>query len=639
MTINDNVIAGAFPIVIVGHVDHGKSTLIGRLLNDTGSLPEGKAEELRRVSKHRGMAVEWSFALDALQLERDQAITVDSTQVWFQSPLRRYVIIDAPGHLEFLRNMITGAAQAEAAVIVVDATQGLTEQTKRHAYLLHLLGVSQAIVAINKMDKVDFDRSIFNRLASEMKTHLASLSLEAVNAIPVSAREGDNLAKPSARMAWWNGPTLIEALDVLPRRRATIDKPLRLAVQDVYHEGDERIIVGRIESGRLKVGDPISFWPTQRTARVKSFQSWSTAAPILSAAATQSVAFTITEDLFVERGHVVATADRGPRQSTSVRARLFWLAPGHLHVGKTLRMRVGTSTVSVTVSAIHGALDVDDLAFHQDRAVATNDIAEVRLTSSVPFTFDLFHENETLGRAVLIDGYNVVAGCVIDRDADVAAITASSATGASTITIHERARRNKHQGAVYWLTGLSGAGKSTLAIGLQQKLFDLGAQVAILDGDALRRGLNSDLGYAPQDRTENLRRAAEVAKILLETGSIVIAAFISPAASDRDMVRNIVGGPFHEVFVNADLAICEARDVKGLYAKARAGSIAEFTGISSAWETPEHPELVVNTGAESYEKCLEKLLTYVRVTAIEGGAIAKGSHASSAAVPAGSLRA
>ncbi len=613
MTTNDNIAASAFPIVIVGHVDHGKSTLIGRLLNDTGSLPDGKLDELLRVSNRRGTEMEWSFALDALQIERDQAITIDSTQIWFQSTTRRYVIIDAPGHREFLRNMITGAAQAEAAVIVVDATQGFTEQTKRHAYLLHLLGVSQAIVAINKLDKVGFDQAVFERLSSEARVHLQSLSLEMTSAIPVSARDGDNLALASKRINWWSGPTLIEALDALKRNRTAVAKPFRLAVQDVYRDDEERIIVGRIESGRLKIGDLISFWPSRRTARIKAFETWNAATPILSAAAPQSVAFTVDEDLFVERGNIAASPEGGPRQSNAVRVRLFWLAPGQLNVGKALRMRVGTSIISVTVSHIHRVLDVDSLEFHDKKIIETNDIADVTLTSAVPFIFDLFHEHDTLGRAVLIDGYDVVAGCVIDQD--VAATAHASQTVPRQASAHFQ--RNSHAGVVFWLTGLSGAGKSTLAQGLHKNLLNRGAQVYVLDGDIIRQGLNSDLGYSQADRTENLRRVAEVAKFLAGEGAIVIAAFISPTVADRRRVRDIIGAPFHEVYVKAGLDVCEARDVKGLYAKARAGHIEDFTGISSLWEAPILPDLTLHTAHDSYDSSLHQLLTYVDAVAFK----------------------
>ncbi|MDX2145518.1 MAG: adenylyl-sulfate kinase [Rhodospirillaceae bacterium] len=594
MTGTETFSAGAFPIVIVGHVDHGKSTLIGRLLNDTGSLPDGKAEELRQVSQRRGGPVEWSFALDSLQLERDQAITIDSTQIWFTSAARRYVIIDAPGHGEFLRNMITGAAQAEAAVIVVDAVQGLTDQTKRHAYLLHLLGVTKVILAVNKMDKVAFDEKVYARLKAESQSHLGSLGLALVHAVPIAAREGDNLAQRSPRMPWWHGPTLIEALDALPRRRVAADQPFRLAVQDVYRDGEERIVVGRIEAGRLRIGDAVRFWPTGRTARIKSFQGWSAATPILGAAAPQSVAFTLDDDLFVERGHVAAEPERGPRLSAVVRVRVFWLGQGPLAVGRSLTLRVGTAVTPVRVTAIHRVLDVADLAFADSSAVATNDIAEISLSAATPLTFDLFRDHDALGRGVLIDGQDVVAGCVID--ADDAATAAHVGPGS---------------GAVIWLAGLSGAGKTTLAAGLRRELAGRGVHAVVLDGDVLRRGLNADLGFSPLDRAENLRRAAELAKLLAADGAVVIAALISPTAADRRRVREIVGAGFHEVFVNADLATCEARDVKGLYAKARAGEVGEFTGVSGAWEPPTAPDLELNTALDPVETCVRRLTAYV----------------------------
>jgi len=593
MSINDNAGPGALPIVIVGHVDHGKSTLIGRLLNDTGALAEGKADELRRVSSRRGVEVEWSFALDALQVERDQAITVDSTQIWFNSPLRRYVIIDAPGHGEFLRNMITGAAQAEAAVIVVDAAQGLTEQTKRHAYLLHLLGIGQVIVAVNKMDKVGFAQAAFEAVVDAITTHLDSLGLPLVHAVPIAARDGDNLATVSPRMAWWRGPTLLEALDALPRRVAAVDKPLRLAVQDVYRDNDARIIVGRIESGRLKVGDSVRIWPTQAMARIKAFQSWNAATPILSAAAPQSVAFTLDEELYVERGHVAAAPDQGPHLSTAMRARVFWLGRKQLSVGAELKLRIGTATAAVSVTAVHRVLDVERLAFHDAAVASTNDIAEVTLTALTPVAFDLFAAHASFGRGVLIDGYDVVAGCVIDQDLG---------RGLSV---------SAHSGAVIWLAGLSGAGKSTLANGLRVDLARQGARVFVLDGDDLRGGLNADLGFSAADRAENLRRTAEVAKLLIRDGIIVIAALISPTAADRARVRAIVGPGFHEVFVNAGVETCAARDVKGLYAKAKSGTLAQFTGVSAAWEPPAAPDLELDTATASYEQSLAALRGYV----------------------------
>jgi bifunctional enzyme CysN/CysC len=597
MTTNDNTAPGAFPIVIVGHVDHGKSTLIGRLLHDTGALPEGKAEELRRVSKRRGTNVEWSFALDALQVERDQAITVDSTQIWFTSAARRYVIIDAPGHGEFLRNMITGAAQAEAAVIVVDAAQGMTEQTRRHAYLLHLLGVSQTIVAVNKMDKVGFDAAVYERLTAEIKTHLESLGVAMTTAVPMTARDGDNLAARSPRMPWWRGPTLLEALDGLQRRATAIDKPLRLAVQDVYREGEARVVVGRIESGRLKVGDSVRFWPTQRNARIKAFETWYAAAPMLSAAAPQSVAFTLAEDIFVERGHVAAAPDEPPHLSTSLQARIFWLGQGALTAGRVLKLRVGTAVAAVTVTAIHRVLDVDTLSFDEGTSARANDIAEVTLDAASPVAFDVFHDHAPLGRGVLIDGYDVVAGCVIDQDA---------------ATSQDEAPR----GAVIWLAGLSGAGKSTLAAGLHQGLTARGVRATVLDGDILREGLNADLGFSPADRAENLRRTAEVAKLMLNAGLVVIAALISPTASDRRRIRNIIGPGFHEIYVNAGLDVCEARDVKGLYAKARQGVIADFTGVSAAWEPPSASDLELHTAAETPEASLKRLMSYVETTVL-----------------------
>jgi bifunctional enzyme CysN/CysC len=601
--------ARRFPIVIVGHVDHGKSTLIGRLLHDTGALPDGKFEELKAISKRRGVPIEWSFALDALQIERDQAITVDSTQIWFASPKRGYVIIDAPGHREFLRNMITGAAQADAAVIVVDVAQGASEQTRRHAYLLHLLGIPKVIVAVNKMDTVDFAQSPFERVQGEMLAYLEGLGLRVGDIIPVAARHGDNLAAPSANLSWWTGPTLVQALDALPARPVSANRPLRLPVQDVYRRDGRRILVGRIESGRLKVGDRVAFWPTGRSARVRQFVSWNTA-PVLSAAAGQSVAFVLDDDLFVERGHVAGHETAGPRIAAAVHVKLFWLAATPLRAGQRLTLKVGTASHAVTVERIGAIVDVSDLSHGTAEAVEQNGIAEVVLRASAPMAVDLFADNPALGRVVLIDGYDVVGGGIVQADA-VAAVDRAVTAVPQSVAAEERARVQGYRGAVLWMTGLSGSGKSTLAMALQRELFRRGLSAFVLDGDNIRSGLNRDLGFSPEDRTENLRRVAEVARLFADAGVIAISAFISPTEDSRRMARDIVGAAFHEVHVDADLAVCEARDVKGLYAKARDGALADFTGISAPWEPPAHADLALDTGRESLDASLQRLLGYV----------------------------
>jgi bifunctional enzyme CysN/CysC len=601
----------AFPIVIVGHIDHGKSTLIGRMLHDTDSLPTGKVEELKRVSERRGQPFEWSFVLDALQLERDQAITVDSTQIWFSTPARRYVIIDAPGHREFLRNMVTGAASAHAGVIVVDAKQGVSEQTRRHAYLLHLIGIPKVVVAVNKMDLVEFSEDRFKVVESEMIKYLADIGLEAQAMVPVSAANGDNIATRSDKMPWYSGPTVTESLDGFPRPAAPVERPFRMPVQDVYRYDGRRYIVGRVESGTLDTGSTITVWPTGRSAKVVSFESWQEKDKRTSISAGQSAALILDDELYIERGHVLTLPTAGPRMANALSARLFWLSRDPLRKGEALTLKLATAEYDIVVDSIDTVIDVSDLSRHRGHEVGQNGVAEVTLRCRGHITFDVFHDLPALGRAVLLDGYQVVGGCIIEGGEDIETASRNLTAVPQSVTAAERQTANGYPGAVLWMAGLSGAGKSTLAMALQRELFKRGIHVYTLDGDNVRKGLNRDLGFSEEERDENLRRVAEVAKLFADAGIIVISAFIAPTNSARAAAREIVGEQFHEVFIHADLEVCESRDVKGLYAKARAGEIDDFTGISSPWEPPESPDLEVNTGELDLDQSLGKLVDYV----------------------------
>ncbi|MEQ9444868.1 MAG: adenylyl-sulfate kinase [Rhodospirillaceae bacterium] len=601
----------AFPIVIVGHIDHGKSTLIGRMLHDTNSLPTGKVEELQASSDRRGVPFEWSFVLDALQLERDQAITVDSTQIWFHTETRRYVIIDAPGHREFLRNMVTGAASANAGVIVIDAKQGVSEQTRRHAYLLHLIGIPQVVVAVNKMDLVNHSEERFKVVEAEMRAYLKDIGLSAQAVIPVAAMHGDNLARRSGSISWYHGPTLTDALDAFPRVSAATERPFRMPVQDVYRQDGKRFIVGRVESGTLNQGDAISVWPSGRSAKVLSFGSWKAAAPIQSVQAGQSVALNLDDELFIERGHVLTLPTAGPKLSNALSVRLFWLSKDPLRQGESLTLKLATASYDVTVDSVDTVIDVEDLSRHRGTEVTQNGVAEVTLRSRSDITYDLFHDLPAMGRGVLLDGYDVVGGCIIEGGSDIEVASRNLTAVPQSVTAEERAKANGYPGAVLWMSGLSGAGKSTLAMALQRELFSRKIQVYTLDGDNVRNGLNRDLGFSEEERIENIRRVAEVAKLFADAGTIVISAFIAPTKATRAAAREIIGAEFHEVHVSANMDVCESRDVKGLYAKARRGEIDDFTGVSSPWEPPESPDLDVNTGELSLDESLAKMLDYL----------------------------
>lgn len=604
-------------LVIVGHVDHGKSTLIGRMLHDTGSLPEGKAEAVKAMSDRRGMPMEWAFVLDALQAERDQGITIDTTQIFFKTPVRPYVIIDAPGHKEFLKNMVSGAASADAAILVVDAKEGVQEQTRRHGYILHLLGLDQVVVAVNKMDLVDHDQARFEQVAGEVRDYLAGMGITPSAILPVSARHGDGLASKSANMPWFDGPTMIEALDAQDQKPLPVELPLRFPIQDVYKFDERRILAGRIESGKLNVGDTLLFSPSNATAQVQSIEAWSVDGPVLSASAGQSIGITLNDQLFVERGFVASHQVDPPIQTNVFRARIFWLGRAPLEVGRRYKLKLSTLEHPVEVQAIERVIDVADLSERPADRIERNEVGEVVMRARAQLSLDEFTANPRLGRFVLIDGYDMAGGGLISMDGfhDLRRSntpTSQNITAVETrVTTDARWAANGHRSGVLWLTGLSGAGKSTLALELEQALFRKGWQVYVLDGDNIRFGLSADLGFAPKDREENIRRVGEVAALFARAGVLVITAFISPYRSDRDRARAVAPDLFHEVHVNAGLEICEERDPKGLYKKARRGEIPEFTGISAPYEAPENPEVEVDTGTQTLSQSVEQLLRYV----------------------------
>ncbi|WP_448203013.1 adenylyl-sulfate kinase [Azospirillum sp. sgz302134] len=608
---NRNELNGQLRIVIVGHVDHGKSTLIGRLLNDTGSLPDGKVEQVHEMSRKRGMPFEWAFVMDALQAERDQGITIDTTQIHFKTEQRPYVIIDAPGHTEFLKNMVTGASQADAALLVIDAAEGALEQSRRHAFLLHLLGVRQVAVIVNKMDRVDFAEDRYKAVAKEIRDYLAELDVYPSFIVPIAARHGDNIVTHSDKTSWYVGPTVIEALDAFRPQQTPTDQPLRFPLQDVYKPDDRRILAGRIESGRLRVGDTLRFAPTGATATVVSIEGWNHPHPIVSAQAGQSIGITLDKRIFAERGHIAHLDEGAPHVTHRLGVRLFWLTSEPLSVGKTYTLKIATAEHRVTVEQITAVIDIEDLSSTPAKAVHRNEVAEVVLRSRSPIAVDLASELPRTGRGVLIDGHDVVGGCIAVEVDEGPVASANTTEVSHTVTPDERHAANGHKGGILWLTGLSGAGKSTLAMALERALFDRGWQVFVLDGDNVRNGLNAGLGFSPEDRAENIRRVAETSKLFADAGVLVIASLISPLQADRVRARSIGGDRFHEVYVAADLATCETRDPKGLYKKARAGEIAEFTGISAPYEAPESPELTVDTGALSQTEALGELLDYV----------------------------
>jgi bifunctional enzyme CysN/CysC len=595
-------------IVIVGHVDHGKSTLVGRLLHETGSLPEGKLEMLKAVSARRGMPFEWSFLLDALQTERDQGITIDTTQIRFRTGARDVVLIDAPGHAEFLRNMITGASQADGAVLIIDALEGVRDQTRRHGYLLHLLGIKQVAVVVNKMDRVDFAASRFAAISDEISGHLTGLGVTPTAIIPVSARDGDGVAVLTRRMAWYDGPTVVEALDALEPARPLEALALRLPVQAIYKFDDRRIVAGRIESGHLAAGDEIVIMPAGKIAKISTVESWPLTPVGGRQGAGRSVGITLDRDLFIERGDIIGHAGQSPRDTRRLRARIFWLHDKPLSKGDQILVRLGTREARATVVAIEKAVDPGELSSAENKAIARNHVGEIDISFAQPIAADTYADNPRTGRLVIeVSGRIAGGGLVLSVDAGQRAVPVDIVPVESALRPDERSARYHHNGAVIWLTGLPGAGKSTLARALERRLFSRGGSPILLDGDTLRAGLNGDLGFSAADRSENIRRLAEVATHLARNGHIAIVAAVSPARGDRAAARRIADSSFREIHVATPAEICESRDPKGHYAKARAGALQGFTGIGNDYEAPDAAELVLDTSSRSVTEGVEEV--------------------------------
>ena len=602
-------------ICLAGHVDHGKSSLLGRLLHELDLLPDGKVAMLAAASERRGVPIEWSFVLDAFQLERDQAITLDTTRVRVRTPRRELLVIDAPGHRELIRNLVTGAADTQAALLVVDAKTGAQAQTRRHLALLRLLGVRNVVAVVNKMDLADWREDRFVAVRDTLGEAIGRLGLTAQAIVPASAREGANLTVRSASMPWWSGPTLVEALEALPAAEATraTGGPLRLSVQDVYRFDDRRIVAGRLDAGTLSAGDTVLLLPSGREVGIAAIEGWPRAPA--RAGAGDNVSLVLDEPLVVERGHMLCDPDAPPKVTSVFDADLFWLGDGAIAPGRRLDVRIGCREVPGRIAAVHHGWDNESLAVIASNEIGEGDVGRVTIRCDAPVAVDDATTLRATGRFVLAEAGVIVGGGVIDASGYPDQRRARGGRGdhvvavSHQVTARERGARAGHAGGIVWLTGLSGAGKSTLAMALERRLFDLGWSVYTLDGDNVRRGLNADLGFAPEDRQENIRRIGEVAALFADAGVVCITAFISPYRDDRTRARAAAGERrFLEVYVASDLATCEARDPKGLYRKARAGELKGMTGIDSPYEPPEDADLVIDTAHQPVDVCVEMLV-------------------------------
>ncbi len=609
--------------ITCGSVDDGKSTLIGRLLYDSKMIFEDQLDALHADSKKvgtQGQEIDFALLVDGLAAEREQGITIDVAYRFFNTEKRKFIVADCPGHEQYTRNMVTGASTADLAVILIDARKGVLVQTRRHSYLCHLIGIRNLVLAVNKMDLVDYDQATFDAIVADYAEFAKSIGIESFTALPISGFKGDNITALSANTPWYSGPTLVEHLETVEVNSARdAEKPFRLPVQWVNRPNlDFRGFAGLIASGSVKPGDEVRVLPSGKTStvtRIVTMPSGPAGASatggdgdLPEAVAGQSVTLCFADEIDCSRGNVIALADQPPQVADQFEATLVWLNDEALIPGRAYWLKLATQTVSATVQPPKYAINVNTLEHVAAKTLDLNAIGVAEVTTDKPLVFEPYGENRTLGGFVLIDkltNATVAAGMLhfsLRRAQNVH-------WQALDISREAHAALKNQKPAVLWFTGLSGAGKSTIANLVEKKLHRMNRHTFLLDGDNVRHGLNKDLGFTEADRIENIRRVGEVAKLMADAGLIVITAFISPFRAEREMVRAMLPeGEFVEVFIDTPLADAEARDVKGLYKKARSGQLKNFTGIDSPYEAPINPEIRVDTTAMTPKEAAELIV-------------------------------
>jgi bifunctional enzyme CysN/CysC len=600
--------------ITCGSVDDGKSSLIGRLLYESKMVFEDQLAALERDSKKhgtRGGEIDFALLVDGLAAEREQGITIDVAYRFFSTENRKFIVADTPGHEQYTRNMVTGASTADVAVILIDARKGVLTQTRRHSYLAQLVGIHRVVLAVNKMDLVQYSAATFERIVADYRQFAQSLGLTDVTAIPVSAVYGDNIIEPSPNMTWYGGPTLMSHLESVEVGDQLPDKPFRLPVQWVNRPNlDFRGFTGQIASGTVMAGDRVRVLPSGREARVARIVTAEGDLP--KAIAGQSITITLDREVDVSRGDVLASAEAAPEVANQFEATLVWMHADPMLPGRDYLMKIGASSPIVTVTPLKYRVDVNTLEHHAAERLELNDIGvcELELDRAIPF--EAYAQSRQLGGFIVIDRLtNETVGAGMLHFA----LRRSHNVHWQALDIGKRYRAgiNRQKPGVLWLTGLSGAGKSTIANLVEKRLASLGKRTYLLDGDNVRHGLNKDLGFTAQDRVENIRRVAEVARLMVDAGLIVLVSFISPFRSERQMARELLQpGEFVEVFIDTPLAVAEGRDVKGLYKKARAGQLSNFTGIDSPYEIPEAPEVRIDTTATTSEGAADLIVQHLQ---------------------------
>ncbi|AVA25715.1 adenylyl-sulfate kinase [Rhizobium sp. NXC24] len=599
-------------LITCGSVDDGKSTLIGRLLWESQQLLDDQLAALKAESKGygtQGDEIDLALLVDGLSAEREQGITIDVAYRYFSTPKRKFILADCPGHEQYTRNMATAASSADVAILLVDARKGVLTQTRRHAYLASLLGVRHVVAAINKMDSVGYDEQIFDQICEEISTFSATLGFESITQIPISALCGDNIARRAAHTPWYLGPPLMDLLETVKITRTPSDR-LVIPVQWINRPtADFRGVSATIVEGKLEVGDEIRVTASGQVARVAEIVTMDGTTRRADEGA--AVTFRLDRDIDVCRGDVLSYAQKPLEMSDHIEATLIWMSADAGLIGRQYEIKLATQWASASITSIKYHIDVDTFAHTAGRTLALNDIAVCNVSLSRPLVFDSYSTSKTLGAFILVDRYTnetVAAGMIrhnLRRAQNVHHQMLS-------ITRQDRERLNEHQGKVIWFTGLSGSGKSTLANALEMELHNQGKRTYILDGDNIRQGLNKDLGFTDADRVENIRRIAEVAKLMMDAGLIVLTAFISPFRREREMARELIGlENFLEVFVDTPLDICEQRDPKGLYRKARDGKLPNMTGVSSPYEAPTSPDFVIQGVSTPLVESVKRLVDYI----------------------------
>ena len=597
--------------ITCGSVDDGKSTLIGRLLYDSKMIFEDQLAALESDSKKvgtQGQEIDFALLVDGLAAEREQGITIDVAYRYFNTEKRKFIVADCPGHEQYTRNMVTGASTADLAVILIDARKGVLVQTRRHSYLCHLLGIQGLVLAVNKMDLVGYDQATYEAIVADYAAFAKSVGIEGFTALPISGFKGDNITALSANTPWYSGPTLVEHLETVEVQSSRdAEAPFRLPVQWVNRPNlDFRGFAGLIASGAVKPGDAVRVLPSGKTSTVSRIVTLD--GDLDEAVAGQSVTLCLADEIDCSRGDVIAAADDPPEAADQFEATLVWLNDEPLHVGRGYWLKLGTQTVSVTVQQPKYAVQINTLEHLAVKTLELNAIGVAEITTDKPLVFEPYTTNRTLGGFVLIDkltNATVAAGMLhfsLRRAQNVH-------WQAIDITREAHAALKNQKPRVLWFTGLSGSGKSTIANAVEKRLNLMNRHTFLLDGDNVRHGLNKDLGFTEADRIENIRRVGEVAKLMADAGLIVLTAFISPFRAEREMVRSMLPeGEFIEIFVDTPLEVAEARDVKGLYKKARSGALKNFTGIDSPYEAPENPDIRVNTVEMTVDEAAEHIV-------------------------------